>query len=331
MPEQLDVVGIGNAVVDVISDCDDAFLQEMAMHKGSMQLIDEGRAKVIYEKVGPTSTHSGGSVGNSMAGLAQLGGKAAFIGRVRDDTLGRSFRHDMQAIGVEFSTLAAKRGKPTARSYILITPDGERTMNTYIGACAELEPEDIDGETIKRAKILLVEGYLWDAESAKRAIRQALAIARDNGTRVAFSLSDTFCVERHREDFRKLVRDHCDILFANQAEVMALYELGSVEAASEKLSGEVPFACVTRSEEGSTILQDGKAVDIAAVPVERLVDATGAGDAYAAGVLYGLAKDWDATRCGTLGSLCASDVISQVGARARQPLRRHLERLQNAA
>lgn len=324
MTKQIDIVGIGNAIVDVLSHCDERFLEEQNMRKGTMALVDKGQAEALYDKMGPATECSGGSVANSLAGIAQLGGKTAFIGCVRDDQLGKIFRHDMESIGVRFVTPSRKGGKPTASCMLFVTPDGERTMNTYLGACAELQPEDIDTETIKAGRYLLIEGYLWDPEPAKQAIRQALSVARESGAKVAFSLSDVFCVERHREEFKKLVTNSIDILFANEAELASLYQKDSFEENLEVLRGKVDLACITRGEKGSILVTPERDVTIKPVRVSKVVDSTGAGDLYAAGMLYGLSQGWSLEDAGTLASKCAADIISQIGARATQPLNRHL-------
>ena len=311
-----DVVGIGNAIVDVLSECGESFLVQENMTKSAMNLIDEARAQQLQQLIPADARQlGGGSVANSIVGLAQLGAKTAFIGRVRNDELGRAYREDLTKLGITFTTHSAQKGKPTGVSYIFVTPDGERTMNTYIGACAELEPEDVDGELIKSARILLVEGYLWDAEPAKQAIRQAVQLARDNGTRVAFSLSDLFCVERHRAAFLALL-DSVDILFANEKELLALYQTDTLKPAIDAVRLDVPLSCVTRHELGSILVTDDGDVLIPPQPVSEVIDSTGAGDAYAAGMLYGLIENLPPEACGALASRCASTVIEQIGGRA---------------
>jgi len=319
-----DIVGIGNAIVDVLSHCDDTFILEQSMRKGTMALIDKGQSEALYGKMGPATECSGGSVANSLAGLAQLGAKTAFIGCVRDDQLGRIFRHDMESIGIDFLTPAKQGGKPTASCMIFVTPDGERTMNTYIGACADLQPEDIDAAAIQSTKYLLIEGYLWDQEPAKQAIRQALHLAREAGAKIAFSLSDIFCVERHREEFQHLIEHSLDIVFANERELMSLYQQPTLEANMNMLRNKVSLACVTRHELGSILMTANDDITIAPVNVPKVVDSTGAGDLYAAGMLYGLVREWPLDKAGHLASQCAADIIQQVGARATQPLNRHV-------
>ena len=311
----IDVVGIGNAIVDVIAHADDAFLAREALVKGTMTLIDAERAEALYRIMGPAVEISGGSGGNTMAGLASLGGQGAYIGKVRDDMLGDIYRHDITAIGVRFETPAATRGPATARCLILVTADGQRTMNTYLGACAELGPADIDPEVIAAAQITYLEGYLFDPPQAQEAFRKAAAIAHAAGRKVALSLSDPFCVERHRHAFRDLVDGHVDILFANEAEICSLYETADFAAAAAAVRGHVAIAALTRSAEGSVILADSAEHHVAAAPVARVVDTTGAGDLYASGFLFGLTRDRPLPTCGEIGSLCAAEIISHFGAR----------------
>jgi sugar/nucleoside kinase (ribokinase family) len=318
----IDVVGIGNAIVDVIAHADDAFLAREALVKGTMTLIDAERAEALYRIMGPAVEISGGSVGNTMAGLASLGGQGAYIGKVRDDMLGDIYRHDITAIGVRFETPAATSGPGTARCLILVTPDGQRTMNTYLGACADLGPADIDPEVIAAAQITYLEGYLFDPPQAQEAFRKAAAIAHAAGRKVALSLSDPFCVERHRDAFRDLVDGHVDILFANEAEICSLYETTDFTAAAAAVRGYVAIAALTRSAEGSVILADSAEHHVAAAPVARVVDTTGAGDLYASGFLFGLTRDRPLPTCGEIGSLCAAEIISHVGARPEAALSR---------
>ena len=310
-----DVVGIGNAIVDIIARCDDAFLSNHGMEKGFMQLIAAGQAEEIYADMGPATEQSGGSVANSCAGIASFGGSCAFIGRVAGDQFGKVFAHDIRSIGVTYDTPPADAGLPTARCLVLVTKDGERTMNTFLGASTELGPEDIDAALIGAAQVTYLEGYLFDKEQAKDAFRQAAGFARKAGTKVALSLSDAFCVDRHREDFLQLVRGGVDILFANEAEITALYELNSFEEAVGAVRAEAEIAVLTRSEAGSVIISGSETVEVPAAPVDRVVDATGAGDLYAAGFLYGLTRACPLKICGQLGSLAAAEVISHLGAR----------------
>jgi sugar/nucleoside kinase (ribokinase family) len=311
----IDVVGIGNAIVDVIAHADERFLAEEALEKGAMTLIDAARAESLYRKMGPAIESSGGSAGNTMAGIASLGGSGGYIGKVRDDVLGDVFRHDITAIGVRFDTPAASAGPGTARCLIMVTQDGQRTMATYLGACVELGPEDIAANMIEAAQVIYLEGYLFDPPRAQQAFRQAAAIAHRSGRRVALSLSDPFCVGRHRTAFRELVSGEVDILFANEHEICSLYETDDFLAAAASVRGHVAIAALTRSEHGSVVLAGDATHTIAAAPVERVVDTTGAGDLYAAGFLYGLTHGLPLPTCGKIGSLCASEIISHVGAR----------------
>ena len=317
----IDVVGIGNAIVDVIAHSGESFLAEEGLAKGAMTLIDAARAEALYQKMGPAIESSGGSAGNTMAGLASLGGTGAYIGKVRDDILGDVFRHDITAIGVRFDTPAATEGPGTARCLIMVTPDGQRTMGTYLGACVDLGPEDLDAALIAAAQITYLEGYLFDPPRAQAAFRAAASIAHNAGRRVALSLSDPFCVDRHRAAFRDLVTGEVDILFANEAEICSLYETDDFAAAAAAVRGHVAIAALTRSEHGSLILADGQAHRVAAAPVEHVVDTTGAGDLYAAGFLYGLTHGLALPGCGAVGSLCAAEIISHVGARPEVGLR----------
>jgi sugar/nucleoside kinase (ribokinase family) len=311
----IDVVGIGNAIVDVIAHADERFLADEELAKGAMTLIDAERAESLYRKIGPAIESSGGSAGNTMAGIASLGGAGGYIGKVRDDLLGEVFRHDITAIGVRFDTPAATAGPGTARCLVLVTPDGQRTMGTYLGACVELGPEDIDAALIGAAQITYLEGYLFDPPRAQQAFRAAAAVAHGAGRQVALSLSDPFCVGRHRAAFRELVAGEVDILFANEAEICSLYETDDFAAAAAAVRRHVAVAALTRSAAGSVVLAGGASHTVAAAPVPRVVDTTGAGDLYAAGFLYGLTRGLALPICGAVGSLCAAEIISHVGAR----------------
>jgi sugar/nucleoside kinase (ribokinase family) len=311
----LDVVGIGNAIVDVIAHAEEEFLAREGLVKGTMTLIDAARAEALYRIMGPAIEASGGSAGNTVAGLASLGGSGAYIGKVRDDFLGQVYRHDITATGIRFETPAARSGPGTARCLILVTPDGQRTMNTYLGACIELGPADIDPDIIADAQITYLEGYLFDPPLAQEAFRKAAAIAHAGGRQVALSLSDPFCVGRHRAAFRDLVDSHVDILFANEAEICSLYETDDFGTAAAAVRGHVEIAVLTRSAAGSVILASGAEHCIAATPVACVVDTTGAGDLYASGFLYGLTRALPLPACGQLGSLCAAEIISHFGAR----------------
>src|SRR5437870_2080285 len=286
----IDVAGIGNAIVDVIAQADEAFVAGQGLAKGTMTLIDAERATSLYRAMGPAIESSGGSAGNTMAGIAALGGSGGYIGKVRDDLLGDVFRHDITAIGVRFDTPAATSGPGTARCLVMVTPDGQRTMGTYLGACVDLGPEDLDAALIAAAQVTYLEGYLFDPPQAQQAFRAAAAIAHAAGRRVALSLSDPFCVGRHRTVFRELVRGEVDILFANEAEICSLYETEDFAAAAAAVRGDVEIAALTRSAAGSVVLGGREQHEIATAPVPRVVDTTGAGDLYASGFLYGLTR-----------------------------------------
>lgn len=318
--ETLDVVGIGNAIVDVLSESDDGFIAERELPKGAMTLIDAHRAEEIYSAMGPAREASGGSVANTVAGIASLGGRAGFIGKVRNDQLGGIFRHDIQSIGVVYDTPPARSGPPTARCLVLITPDAQRTMCTYLGASVELEANDLDEALLQSAKITYLEGYLWDAPAAKRAFEEAAEAAHAAGRKVALSLSDPFCVERHRDSFRDLVDGHIDILFANETEIRSLYEVDNFDAALQAVRGRCEVAALTRSEKGSVILSGDEMHVVDAWPVGKVVDTTGAGDLYAAGFLYGYARGHGLYDCGRIGAICAAEIISHIGARPETAL-----------
>jgi len=315
-----DVVGIGNAIVDVIAHTEEEFLAREGLVKGTMTLIDADRAEALYQMMGPAIESSGGSAGNTMAGLASLGGCGAYIGKVRDDLLGQVFQHDITAIGVRFDTPAATSGPGTARCLILVTSDGQRTMNTYLGACVDLGPADIDPEIISASQVTYLEGFLFDPPQAQEAFRKAAAIAHAARRRVALSLSDPFCVGRHRAAFRDLVEEHVDILFANEAEICSLYETDDFAAAAAAVRGRVAIAALTRSAAGSVVLTNGAEHKVDAAPIARVVDTTGAGDLYASGFLYGLTRGLPLPTCGKLGSLCAAEIISHFGGRPEAKL-----------
>jgi len=311
----IDVAGIGNAIVDVIAHADEAFLAAEGFAKGSMTLIDAARADALYGKIGPAIESSGGSAGNTMAGIASLGGSGAYIGKVSDDLLGQVFRHDITAMGIRFETPGASGGPGTARCIVLVTEDGHRTMGTYLGACVNLGPDDVDAATIGAAQVTYLEGYLFDPPGAKAAFRKAAKIAHEAGRLVSLSLSDPFCVGRYRAEFRELVTNDIDILFANESEICSLYETQDFDAAAAAVRGHVKIAALTRSEKGSVLLADGAAHVVTAAPVARVVDTTGAGDLYASGVLFGLTRGLPLPTCGAIGSLAAAEIISHVGAR----------------
>jgi sugar/nucleoside kinase (ribokinase family) len=316
----IDVAGIGNAIVDVIAHADESFLAAEGFAKGAMTLIDAARADALYGRMGPGIESSGGSAGNTMAGIASLGGSGAYIGKVRDDALGAIYRHDITAMGIRFDTPPAIEGPGTARCLILVTADGQRSMGTYLGACVDLGPEDIDHATVAAAQITYLEGYLFDPPRAKAAFRKAASVAHEAGRLVALSLSDPFCVGRHRADFLALVAGEVDILFANESEICSLYETEDFDKAAAAVRGHVKIAALTRSEAGSVIIADNQVHKIAATPVARVVDTTGAGDLYAAGVLFGLTHGLPLPTCGAIGSLCAAEIISHVGARPEAAL-----------
>ena len=316
-----DVVGIGNAIVDIIARCDEAFLSKHDLDKGFMRLIDANEAARLYEAMGPAMERSGGSVANSIAGLASFGAKCGFIGRVAADQFGGIFRHDIRSLGIGYTTAPVTDGAPTARCLVLVTPDGERTMNTFLGASVDFTPEDIDAEMIGAAKIVYLEGYLFDKAAAKSAFRETARLAKEAGAKVALTLSDPFCVERHRDDFRKLVSEDADIVFANEQEITTLYKVNSFDEAANAALQDCEMAVLTRSEAGSVIVSAGETVAVPADPVAKVVDATGAGDLYAAGFLFGLTQRLTLEACGKLGSLAAAEVISHIGARPETALR----------
>jgi sugar/nucleoside kinase (ribokinase family) len=320
----LDVVGIGNAIVDVLTSADDAFLARHRLQKGAMMLIDAERAAELYADMGSGVEASGGSAGNTIAGIASLGGRAAFVGKVKNDQLGEIFAHDMQALGVRFETSMAESGPPTARSLILVTPDAQRTMNTYLGACVTLGPEDIDEALIASAQVTYLEGYLWDPPPAKLAFKKAMAAAHRAGRKVALTLSDAFCVDRYRAEFRELVAGEIDVLFANESEIRSLYEVDSFDAALQRVRAHHKIAALTRSEKGAVVVADGEVHVIDADKKAKLVDTTGAGDQFAAGFLYGFTHGRDLATCARIGAMAAAEVISHYGARPETPLARLL-------
>ena len=321
MTSAFDVLGIGNAIVDVIARADDAFLSRHTLTKGSMMLIDEARAEALYGAMGPGIEVSGGSCGNTMAGVASFGGKGAYIGKVRNDQLGQVFGHDLRSIGVSFDTAAATAGPSTARCLILVTPDAQRTMNTYLGACTGLGPNDIDTKVVAAAQVTYVEGYLWDEPEAKKAVLKAFDTAHAAGKLVSITLSDSFCVDRYRDEFRSLVRDKIDILFGNESEIKSLYQVDSFDKAMEAARKEAKIAALTRSEKGSVVIKGGETYEVPAAPVAKVVDTTGAGDLYASGFLYGFTRGKPLAECARLGGVAAAEIISHVGARPETPLK----------
>jgi sugar/nucleoside kinase (ribokinase family) len=323
MPDpSLDVLCIGNAIVDVIADTTDEFLGQEGLVKGTMRLVEPDEAERLYSHMGPAHQVSGGSAGNTAAGVAALGGRAGFIGQVAPDQLGEFYRHDLTAAGVEFITPAADVGVPTARSMILVTPDGHRTMNTFLGAAQHLPPSALDEGQIRGSAILYLEGYLWDPETPRYAMVRAIQVAREAGRKVAFTLSDIFCVDRHREGFMQLLDERrIDILFANQAEIEALAGVGHLQTAVADIAPKVNTLVVTRSEDGALAIRQNERADVAAEKIERLVDTTGAGDLFAAGFLVGEARGLGLERSLKLGAISAAEVIQHYGARPEADLR----------
>jgi sugar/nucleoside kinase (ribokinase family) len=318
---RFDVVGLGNAIVDVIARADDDLLVREGMHKGSMTLIDQARADQLYGLMGPATIISGGSAANTIVGAASFGAKTAFIGKVRNDEAGKAFSHDIRSIGVHFDTPAAIDGPATARCLVIVTPDGERTMSTYLGACQNLTPDDVDPELIRASGITYLEGYLWDPPAAKQAFVKAADIAHGAARNVALTLSDSFCVDRYRDEFLGLIRNGTvDIVFANQHELKALYQTSDLTAAIDALRTENVLGVVTCSEEGSVVVTREKTQAVPAFPIDKLVDTTGAGDLFAAGFLAGLARNADYVTCARLGALAAAEVIQHVGARPQTKL-----------
>jgi sugar/nucleoside kinase (ribokinase family) len=318
-----EVVAIGNAIVDILSQSDDAFLAQESMTKGSMQLMfSPEEADALYDKMGPGKEISGGSAANTVAGISALGGKCGFIGQVADDQLGNVFAHDIRAQGVDFATPSRSGDPTTARCLIFVTPDGQRTMNTFLGASQFLPASALDEELIASAAILYLEGYLWDPEEPRAAMRKAIDIARANGRKVAFTLSDIFCISRHGGDFRKLIEDGLiDILFANENELLALCEHEDFESAVAHIHGKVPVLVVTRSEKGAMALVGEERVEVPAAPISQLVDTTGAGDLFAAGFLHGQAKGLGTEASLKLGAICAAEIIQHYGARPEVDLK----------
>ncbi len=316
----LDVVGVGNAIVDVIAQAESELVERLKLSKGTMTLIDSQDADRLYAEMGAAMETSGGSAANTLAGIASLGGKGAYIGKVRDDQLGKVFAHDIQAVGVDYRLRPASEGPSTARCLIFVTPDADRTMQTYLGVSVMLGPEDIDPQAIGDSQITYLEGYLFDREEAKEAFVKAAELAHAANRKVALSLSDPFCVDRHRAAFRHLVEGHVDILFANHDEITSLYQTDSFNEAVGHLVGHVEIGAVTRGAKGSVIVTADEIAEVPAQPVEKVVDTTGAGDLYASGVLYGITHGYDLATAGKIGSVCAAEIISHYGARPRIPL-----------
>ncbi len=319
---QYDVLCIGNAIVDIIARCDDDFLVGHGIKKGSMNLVDAERAETLYAHMGPAVEASGGSAGNTAAGVASLGGKAAYFGKVSSDHLGSIYTHDIRAQGVAFDTRPLDGTPPTARSMIFVTPDGERSMNTYLGSCVELGIEDVEAGKVESSKVTYFEGYLWDPPRAKDAIRLAADIAHKAGREVSMTLSDPFCVDRYRDEFLDLMRTGTvDIVFANEHELKSLYQTASLDLAVDLVRADCKLAAITRSEHGSIVVTRENTVEVHAVPVDSVIDTTGAGDLYAAGFLFGYTRDFTLGDCARLGSFAAALVIQQIGPRPSQNLK----------
>ena len=317
-----DVLGFGNAIVNVIARADDDFLVKQEMRKGGMSLIDEARAQAIYDAMGPAVEISGGSAANTIVGVAGFGARAAFVGKVKDDELGGVFAHDIRAAGVAFDTPPAADGPSTARCYIMVTPDGERTMNTFLGAAQDLHPNDVDADTVAASGIIYLEGYLWDPPHAKEAFRKAAKIAHDAKRQVALTLSDAFCVGRYRTEFLDLIRSGTvDLVFANESELLSLYEAKDFDAAAAALRNDAKLGVVTRSEKGCVVISKSGNEAVPAAPIKKLVDATGAGDLFAAGFLFGLARGQDHKTAARLGAMAAAEVIQHIGARPEVALK----------
>ena len=312
---RFDVTAIGNAIVDVLAKADDALLAEHKLPKGGMSLIDAPTAERLYAVMGPGVEASGGSAANTIAGIAALGGKTAYIGKVADDQLGKVFTHDIRAVGVSYTTPPLKGGLPTARCLIFVTPDAQRTMQTFLGATSQLNPEDVDMNAIKASKVLYLEGYLWDQPQAKKAMREAAVEAKRAGVKVSLTLSDSFCVARFRDEFKELIKNHVDILFANESEILSLYEVTDFDAALQAVRKDAEIAALTRSEKGSVVVNGDEVHVIDAVKGVKVVDTTGAGDAYAAGFLYAFTQGRNLATCGRLGGVMAAEVISHMGPR----------------
>tara|TARA_Y100000817_G_scaffold301985_1_gene282474 strand:+ start:2624 stop:3643 length:1020 start_codon:yes stop_codon:yes gene_type:complete len=320
-----DIVGIGNAIVDVISHEDENFLDTHNLIKDSMALINTDTAVSLYNEMSPTVQSSGGSAANTMSGVASLGGKAAYIGKIRDDHLGEFFAHDINAAGVHFKVKPASEGLPTARSMIIVTPDGSRTMNTYLGISTNLSKEDLDVQLLENAQILYCEGYIWDIETTKDTIRSAIAIAKGANRTISFTLSDSFCVSRHKDEWIDLINEQVDILFGNEDEIKELSGCGTLSESAQWIQGKVKVACLTLAERGSIIVTEDEIIGVGAKAVNQVTDSTGAGDLYASGFLFGYARGLDLKICGELASIAAAEIITHTGARPLVPLKNLIE------
>lgn len=320
MNNSVQLLGISNAIVDILAHVDDAFLDQIGVPAGSMTLIDEARASEIYGLMGPATEMSGGSVANTIAGFSNLGGNAAYIGKVRQDQFGEIFVHDMRSLGVDVRLEPAASGSPTARCHVLISSDGQRTMNTYLGACTELGLSDINETTVGAPRAILLEGYLWDIPEGPALCNEAIRLAKTNGTTVALSLSDSFCVERHQADFMHAVKNGVDIVFADEDEMTALFEVTEFDEVLQKIEGFNNMFVMTRAAKGSVVVSPDEKVEQAATRIEHVIDSTGAGDAFTAGFLYGWTNDRSLEDCAKLGTFCATSVIQQVGGRIEEGL-----------
>ena len=318
---EYDLVGIGNALVDVVAQTDDAFLDSNELSKGGMMLVDADQSSALYDRMPPGTESSGGSCANTMAGFTALGGNGAYIGKVRDDQFGTVFRHDMQALGCAFDTAAATDGPATGRCLVLVTPDAQRTMCTFLGAACLLTPDDLDKDVIRNGRVTYMEGYLFDQPPAQAAFIEAAETAHAAGREVSITLSDGFCVDRHRDAFRDLVEHHVDVLFANEVEICSLYQVDGFDDALQQVRGHCKVACLTRSEKGAVIVSGDEVHVIDAAPVSKVLDTTGAGDQYAAGFLYGYTRGMDLQTSGKIGAITAAEVIQHYGARPEADLR----------
>ena len=314
------VAGIGNAIVDVLVHAEDQLLERLGLAKGMMTLIDGGQAERIYDSLPPGLECSGGSAANTIVGIASLGGRAAYMGKVKQDQLGKVFTHDITKAGATFETRAAEDGPATARCFVLVTPDAQRTMLTYLGACIEFGPDDVDADIVAQAAVTYLEGYLYDPPLAKQAFLKAADIAHGHGREVALSLSDPFCVDRHRAEFLDLVSGHVDVVFANEAEILSLYQTDDFNQAVAAVRGHVKIAAITRGAEGSVVVTDKEVIAVPCDPVDPVIDTTGAGDLYAAGFLHGYTTGLDLATCARVGGIAAGEIISHIGARPAQPL-----------